>query len=158
MAEAGDIAARSARLMDGLRAFGANYTDFTRRFADSLGLHSTDAAALVEILYAEDQGEPLSPTRLSARLSLTTGATTNLLNRLERLGHIVRTREHSDRRIVTLRSSSRIETPAREFFAPLTEHLMALVAQFPPEELDQFDDFLQRLHAAMTDLLAERQT
>ncbi|NEE60898.1 MarR family transcriptional regulator, partial [Streptomyces sp. SID8455] len=25
--------------MDGLRAFGANYTEFTRRFATWLGLH-----------------------------------------------------------------------------------------------------------------------
>lgn len=155
MAQGQDIADRSARLLDGLRAFGANYTDFTSRFATSLGLHSTDATALVEILYAEDQGSPLSPTRLSERLSLTTGATTNLLNRLERLGHVVRTREHTDRRIVTLRSSPQIEKPAREFFGPLNEHLQVLVAQFPPEHLDQFEDFLHRLHATMTGLAAE---
>ncbi|MEU4545551.1 MarR family winged helix-turn-helix transcriptional regulator [Nonomuraea dietziae] len=154
--QSSDVAEHSVRLLGGLRAFGAHYTEFTGRFAAWLGLHSTDATALVEILYAEDQGAPLSPTRLSERLSLTSGATTNLLNRLERLGHIVRTREHADRRVVTLRSSSLIEEPAREFFGPLGERLQALVAQYPPEQLEQFENFLGDLRATMTDLLAEQ--
>jgi DNA-binding MarR family transcriptional regulator len=149
-------AERSVRLLDGLRGFGANYTEFTGRFATWLGLHSTDAAALVEILYAEDQGTPLSPSRLGERLSLTSGATTNLLNRLDRLGHIVRTREHTDRRIVTLRSSKQIEGPAREFFGPFSEKLEALVARYPPEQLEQFEDFLHTLCTSMKDLLAEQ--
>ncbi|MGW3471749.1 MarR family winged helix-turn-helix transcriptional regulator [Saccharopolyspora sp. NPDC000995] len=152
-----DVAARSARLLDSLRGFGANYTELTGRFAAWLGLHATDAAALAEILYAEDKGTPLSPTRLSERLALTTGATTNLLNRLEKLGHIVRTREHADRRKVTLRSSPRIEKPAREFFGPFGDGLRALVAQYPPEQLDRFEDFLNRLRATMNDPPAEQQ-
>ncbi|AOS62022.1 MarR family winged helix-turn-helix transcriptional regulator [Actinoalloteichus hymeniacidonis] len=151
-----DDTERSGRILDGLRAFGANYTEFTDRFAAWLGLHSTDARALVEILYAEDKGTPLSPTRLSERLALTTGATTNLLNRLERLGHIVRTREQADRRAVTLRSSKEIEAPAREFFGPLAVHLDALVAQYPPEQLDQFERFLDGLRVSMNELLAEQ--
>jgi MarR family transcriptional regulator, organic hydroperoxide resistance regulator len=151
-----DVAERSARLLDGLRAFGANYTDFTGRFAAWLGLHSTDATALVEILYAEDQGTPLSPTRLSERLSLTTGATTNLLNRLERLGHIVRSREGSDRRIVTLRSGPSIDGRAREFFGPFSARVEALVAEYPPAQLDRFEDFLGRLRDTMDDLLSEQ--
>ncbi len=151
-----DTADRTARLLDGLRAFGALHTDFTARFAAWLGLHSTDATALVEILYAEDEGTPLSPTRLSERLGLTTGATANLLNRLEALGHIVRTREHADRRIVTLRSSQSIEQPAREFFGPLNEHLQAMVAQYDPRRLAEFEAFLHHLRATMEDALAER--
>lgn len=153
----GDVVDRSVRLLDGLRAFGALYTDFTGRFATWLGLHSTDATALVEILYAEDKGAPLSPTRLSERLGLTTGATTNLLNRLEKLGHVVRTREHADRRIVTLRSSREIEEPAREFFGPLNARLQTLVAQYEPEQLAGFEDFLHRLRDTMDDLLADEE-
>ncbi len=155
MDEAGDVAERTTRLLDGLRAFGANYTEFTGLFAAWLGLHATDATALAEILYAEDKGTPLSPTRLSERLALTTGATTNLLNRLEKLGHVVRTRENSDRRIVTLRSGPRIEEPAREFFGPLGKRLETLVAQFPPDQLDLVEDFLDRLRTTMRDALAD---
>jgi ribosomal protection tetracycline resistance protein len=76
--------------------------------------------------------------------------------RLDRLGHVVRTREHADRRVVTLRSSSRIEVPAREFFGPFSGNLEALVAQYPPEQVEQFENFLRDLRTSMNDLLAEQ--
>ncbi|PSK93674.1 DNA-binding MarR family transcriptional regulator [Murinocardiopsis flavida] len=151
------LAEHRTRILGGLRGFGADYTEFTRRFADSLGLHPTDAAALAEILYAEDKGAPLTPSRVSERVSLTSGATTALLNRLERAGHIVRTREHTDRRVVTLRSSKDIEQPARRFFAPLARHLDAMLAQYPPELLEQIEAFLDHLGTTMDAALAEEE-
>ncbi|MCT2592878.1 MarR family transcriptional regulator [Streptomyces sp. N2-109] len=149
------LEAQRDRLMDGLRAFGANYTEFTQRFAAWLGLHSTDAAALTEILYAEDQGSPLSPARLSARVSLSSGATTALLNRLEEAGHVVRTREHSDRRVVTLRSSPEIRPRAIEFFGPYAERMAAEMARYSPEQLRKFEDFLGHLRVTMDELLSD---
>ncbi|MGX2993024.1 MarR family winged helix-turn-helix transcriptional regulator [Streptomyces sp. JNUCC 64] len=153
--EFADLEQQRDRLMDGLRGFGANYTEFTRRFAVWLGLHSTDAAALAEILYAEDKGTPLSPARLSERVSLSSGATTILLNRLEAAGHVVRTREHTDRRVVTLRSSPRIRPRAEEFFAPYSERMTAAMAQYPPERLKEFEDFVAHLRGTMDALLAD---
>ncbi|MFE5889265.1 MarR family winged helix-turn-helix transcriptional regulator [Streptomyces sp. NPDC002285] len=152
--ESGALEAQRDRLMDGLRAFGANYTEFTQRFATWLGLYSTDAAALTEILYAEDQGAPLSPARLSERISLSSGATATLLNRLETAGHIVRTREHTDRRIVTLRSSPDVRPRAEEFFGPYAERMAAAMAQYTPAQLQQFEDFIAQLRGTMDDLLA----
>ncbi|MFJ8911721.1 MarR family winged helix-turn-helix transcriptional regulator [Amycolatopsis sp. NPDC102389] len=153
---ADDVAARTASLLDGLRSFGANYTEFTRRFADWLGLHATDAAALVEILYAEDTGSPLSPARLGERIALTSGATTNLLNRLENLGYVVRTRENADRRMVTLRSGPDIQGPAREFFGPFSAGLAALVAEYPAQEIERFEAFLRHLKSTMDEVLEEQ--
>ncbi|MFE9662682.1 MarR family transcriptional regulator [Streptomyces sp. NPDC005955] len=153
--ESVDLEEQRDRLMEGLRAFGANYTEFTRRFASWLGLHSTDAAALAEILYAEDKGTPLSPARLSERVSLSSGATTILLNRLEAAGCVVRTREHSDRRVVTLRSSPRIRPRAERFFTAYTERMTEAMAQYPPEQLRQFEDFVGHLCDAMGALLAD---
>lgn len=151
-----DINSYRERIMEGLRAFGSNYTDFTRRFAASLGVHSTDAVALMEIFYAEDIDAPLSPARLSERISLTSGATTALLNRLEEAGYIVRSREHTDRRIVTLHSGPNIGTPARAFFQPLTDHMNAMCTQYPTELLQEFEAFLNHLRRTMTDVLAEQ--
>ncbi|MFI7015958.1 MarR family winged helix-turn-helix transcriptional regulator [Streptomyces sp. NPDC050164] len=152
--ESGALEAQRDRLMDGLRAFGANYTEFTQRFASWLGLHSTDAAALAEILYAEDQGAPLSPARLSERISLSSGATATLLNRLETAGHIIRTREHTDRRIVTLRSSPDVRPRAEEFFGPYAERMAEAMAQYTPAQLKQFEDFIAQLRDTMDHLLA----
>ncbi|WP_405618379.1 MarR family winged helix-turn-helix transcriptional regulator [Streptomyces sp. NBC_01508] len=152
--ESGDLEAQRDRLMDGLRAFGANYTEFTHRFATWLGLHSTDAAALTEILYAEDTGTPLSPARLSERVSLSSGATAILLNRLEQAGHIVRTRENTDRRVVTLRSSPDIRPRAIEFFGPYSTRMTAEMSRYTPAELRQFEDFIGKLRGTMNSLLA----
>ncbi len=151
---ADDEAARVDRLIDGMRAFGANYTEFTRRFATWLGLHSTDAAALVEILYAEDQGAPLSPARLSERVSLSSGATAILLNRLERAGHIARTRESADRRVVTLRTSPDIRPRAEAFFGPYAERMAEAMAVYTPQDVEHFEGFLVRLRTTMDGLLA----
>jgi len=104
-----DISVERERLMDEFRAYGGTFTEFSHRFASWLGLHSTDATALMEITAAEEKGTPLSPARLGERISLTSGATTALLNRLEKAGHIVRTRENADRRVVTLHSSAHVQ-------------------------------------------------
>lgn len=153
--EPGDLEAQRDRLMEGLRAYGANYTEFTRRFATWLGLHSTDAAALAEILYAEDKGTPLSPARLGERISLTSGATTILLNRLEQAGHIVRSREHTDGRVVTLRSSPGIRPRAMEFFGPYAERMATEMSRYTPERLREFEDFITHICGAMGAMLTD---
>ncbi|MFC6012922.1 MarR family winged helix-turn-helix transcriptional regulator [Nocardia lasii] len=150
-----DEHAQHERLLEGLRAYGANYREFTRRFATWLGLHATDAAALIEILTAEERGTTLSPARLSERIALSNSATTALLNRLEQAGHIVRSREHDDRRVITLRSTPRIHTLADEFFTPLGTRVGTVMDKYSPEELQRFEAFVTDLQSAMTAHLAE---
>lgn len=144
---------RSTRLLDGLRVFGAAYAEFTRRFATSLGLHATDARALIEILTAEDQGTPLTPARLAERVGLSSGAATNLVNRLESAGYVGRSREHADRRVVTLRSSPGIGEPAGAFFAPLSSRFADLVGRHDESDLAAVESFLQGLRVTMDELL-----
>ncbi|WP_123670668.1 MarR family winged helix-turn-helix transcriptional regulator [Actinocorallia herbida] len=142
------------RLLESLRGYGATYREFSRRFAAWLGLHSTDAEALLQILGAEERGQPLSPARLSERVSLSSGATTALLNRLEQAGHVVRTREHTDRRIVTLHSSERVQRLADDFFGPMSGRVDTVMSAYPPDLLDRFETFLADLRATMDAQLA----
>ncbi|WP_306359786.1 MarR family winged helix-turn-helix transcriptional regulator [Nocardia sp. CC227C] len=137
------------RLAEELRAYGSSFTELGRRFAVSLGVHSTDAFALLEISAAEAQGTPLSPVLLSKRISLSSGAMTALLNRLERAGYISRTREHTDRRIVTLRSSNDVKEIADSYFEPLNTQQDAILSQYPPQLLRQFETVLAELRASM---------
>lgn len=143
------------RLLLGLRSFAASYTGMTRAFASWLGLHATDATALAEILVAEDRGDPLSPARLSRLVGLSSGATTSLVNRLEQGGYVVRSREHADRRVVTLRAHATIAGPAREFFTPLARHLDEMLGHYRGETLDHIDAFLRHLAETMAVVLAE---
>ncbi|QRY62013.1 MarR family transcriptional regulator [Gordonia sp. PDNC005] len=141
-------------LTERLRAYGANYREFSRRFAAWLGLHSTDAEALLEILAAEEQGSPLSPARLSGRIGKSNPATSAVLNRLEAAGHVVRTRENGDRRVVTLRSGSDVQALADRFFAPLGRDVGALVRGYPAADIARFEQFLDDLLVVMSDRLA----
>ncbi|WP_329611806.1 MarR family winged helix-turn-helix transcriptional regulator [Kitasatospora herbaricolor] len=150
------VAAQRERLIEGLRIYGGHYAELGRRFAAWLGLHSTDATAVLEIAAAEERGSPLSPARLSERIALSTGATTALLNRLEAAGHITRSREHPDRRIVTLRSGAHIQERADEFFGPLAHRLDAAMAGYPPELLQRFEAFVADLNVTLESHLAEQ--
>ncbi|MEW2478378.1 MarR family transcriptional regulator [Mycobacterium sp. NPDC049093] len=144
-----DITEQHARLMEELRKYGSTFNQFSRRFASWLGLYSTDSEALLEIVHAEEHGAPLSPARLAARIGLSSGATTSLLNRLEEAGHVVRTRESSDRRVVTLRSGRHVHERADEFFATLAHQLDRTMSGYPPELLKSFESLVTDLHTAM---------
>jgi DNA-binding MarR family transcriptional regulator len=136
-----------------LRTYGAVSTEISKRFAAGLGLHPTDAAALIEILEAEEREAPLSPARLAERIGLTSGATSSLLKRLEANGHIERSRVHSDRRIVTLHSTPGVRRVADSFFDPLATRLGAMMSAYPDEVLRQFEAFLAELTSTSEDYL-----
>ncbi|MET0898052.1 MAG: MarR family transcriptional regulator [Mycobacterium sp.] len=141
------------QVMERLRSYAADYTELTRQLARWLGVHSADAAAFAEILYAEDMGRPLTPAQLSRRIGLSSGATSSLLNRLERANLLTRSREHTDRRVVTLRSVPSVAEQASGFFDPLTRRVKAVLDDMPPETLREIDGFLARLHHTMADLI-----
>jgi DNA-binding MarR family transcriptional regulator len=77
-----------------------------------------------------------------ARLGLSSGATTAVVDRLERLGHVQRTREDSDRRRITLRHGDTAVEIGREFFGPLGARMDAMLAGFSDAELDAVVRFL----------------
>ncbi|MEU7154494.1 MarR family transcriptional regulator [Streptomyces sp. NPDC045470] len=149
------LGAQHERLLESLGAYAADYAEFGRRFAGWLGLHTTDGTALVEIINNEHRGAPLTPARLSQRIQLSPAATTALLNRLEKAGHIVRSREHSDRRVVTLRTGGQAQALADEYFTPVGVRLGAMMADYPPELLQQFESFLGHLHDTLRTHLVE---
>ncbi|QZQ56216.1 MarR family transcriptional regulator [Curtobacterium sp. TC1] len=110
-------------------------------------MRPTDALAIVEILSAENQGQPLTPARLGGRISMTSGATTLLLNRLEDAGHITRTRGHADRRIVTLHSAKHMHVEAEAFFGPERQRILAGMVSFEEAELQVIRRFTSGLRA-----------
>lgn len=147
--ERSSVADQRERLAEGLRAYGAEFTELGRRFATVLGVHATDAFALLEIATAEQRGAPLSPALLGRRIALSSGAMTALLNRLEEAGHVTRTRERADRRIVTLRCGDRVKQMGEDFFGPVNARQDAVLDGYPPELLAEFETLIARLRTAM---------
>ncbi|MFE9786610.1 MarR family winged helix-turn-helix transcriptional regulator [Nocardia salmonicida] len=145
----GEVVMRRQRLAAGLIDYGKSFTELGRRFGETLGVHSTDAFALMEIAAAEHAAQPLSPALLSKRITLTSGAMTTLLNRLEQAGYITRSREHTDRRVVTLRCSENARQLADEFFHSVNAEHDAILAEYEPAQLAEFERLLARLRTAM---------
>lgn len=137
------------QMNEALRSWYAAFSDLGRQFALHLGMHSSDAAALVQITSAEDQGAPLTQTQLARRIGLTTPATSSLLNRLEGAGHIERHRNSTDRRVVTVRSTQVMHDEVHEFFRAVGEDVDEVVSMRPREVITEFT----HLVTAMTTVL-----
>ncbi|MFF1838427.1 MarR family winged helix-turn-helix transcriptional regulator [Streptomyces sp. NPDC058231] len=101
-----------------LRRMTGEINRLVHAFAHDQGLHATDVQALGAIL---DADEPMTPGRLREHLGLTSGAVTACVDRLERAGHIRRSRESTDRRVVHLHYAPSAKPAARTFFRPLAE-------------------------------------
>ena len=119
-------------------------------FAGRHDLHSTDFQALVHVMDAEGRGRPLSPGELGQALSLSSGATTAVVDRLERAGHVWRDRDPSDRRKVRLRWAEHGMAVAQDFFGGLLPLRRDVMGAMSDDDLQVVRRFL----AAMGDGMA----
>jgi len=151
----GELNEQRDRLLEGLRAYGTVFGELGRLLGASMGLHTTDAQALVEILSAHDRGTPLTQVELSQRIGLTAGATSSLINRLEQAGHVTRARESADRRVVTLHPTAGVDAMVDRFFGPLIDRAGAMMAGYSPQALAEVERFVTDYVAMMNGYLAE---
>ncbi|GAA1643361.1 MarR family transcriptional regulator [Actinoplanes couchii] len=143
------------QMVEALRVYAADNADVTHRLAHWLGVNTADAEAFGQVLHAQDRGTPLSPSALARRLGLTSGATATVINRLETAGLVARSREHRDRRIVTLRIVPEVKEHAIGFFAPLAERVDELMSRHPEEFLRSVVAVLGELHMAIAEVVEE---
>ncbi|MFE9421343.1 MarR family winged helix-turn-helix transcriptional regulator [Kitasatospora sp. NPDC006697] len=121
-------------------------------FAQRHGLHPTDLRALIQLLDAARAGEQATPGWLGAQLKLNSAGTTALLDRLERLGLVRRSRDERDRRRVLLAVEPRAVALGEEFFGPLIGALVGMLDGYPPQEVAVVRRFLD----GVAGLVAER--
>jgi len=139
-----------AELVELLRLYSVRAQQVGDTFAQRHGLHPTDLQALIAALHAERHGDPLTPGRLGEALGLSSGATTAVIDRLERAGHLRRTRESADRRVVHLRHGEPGQALASSFFRPLGARSHSVMDEFSTAELATVARFLR----GMTDAFA----
>ncbi|WP_335989320.1 MarR family winged helix-turn-helix transcriptional regulator [Glycomyces sp. MUSA5-2] len=128
-----------SRLLQNLTVESDKYAE---RFGAVHGLHRTDVNALVLIMEAARIGEPLSPSALAKELGLSPSATTALVDRLEALGHVERTRPADDRRRVALEVPAAALEANRHLFAPLAVAFSGAWTGFTAEEREVVRRFL----------------
>lgn len=131
-----------------LHAWTTAFEELSHRQAAFVHLPTKDADALGQVVWAAEQDEAVSPGELARQVGLTSGATTALLKRLEAAGLVRRTREHDDRRRVTLRPTAEGRDRAHAFLALAGTEIAAELRTLAPETLAHAIDFLARITTA----------
>ncbi|MGW1069071.1 MarR family transcriptional regulator [Streptomyces aureus] len=125
-----------------LRAVTVEFDLLGAEFAARNGLHPTDVRALVQLLDASRAGVRATPGWLGGQLRLNSAGTTALVDRLERLGLVRRTRDTTDRRRVLLEVEERATELGWAFFGPVIGELVTAAEGFEPDELETVRRFL----------------
>lgn len=113
-----------------------------RAFAERHGMHPTDWAALLAVLHGDRIGSPLTPGDLGECLGISSGATTAVVDRLERAGHVRRVRDDRDRRRLTLHRADSATALLGAFCGPLDATMDEIVAGYSVGELAVVQRFL----------------
>lgn len=124
------------------QAYQAAVSDFDAAAATVLGVNRTDLRCL-EILLTQ---QPTAlPSQLGAKLGMTTGGVTAMLDRLERLGYLTRAPDPDDRRKVIIQATPRArEQVFLEIYEPVAREGLAGIAHYTAADLEVVIDFLRR--------------
>jgi len=134
--------------VDLLRELAASLDALTNAASPHAGLNRTDMRALDII----NMQQGLTAGQLAARLKLTTGAITGVLDRLERAGHARRTHDHEDRRRVVVQPTAEARRFGSVVFRQLGDDLDQLLSQYSHDDWDLIDEFLR----SVSGLVAQR--
>ncbi|MFI0229377.1 MarR family winged helix-turn-helix transcriptional regulator [Streptomyces sp. NPDC017086] len=130
------------RLVHLLRAVTVEFDLLGAEFAARHGLHPTDVRALIHLLDAARAGTRATPGWLGEQLRLNSAGTTALVDRLERLGLVRRSRDTADRRRVLLHVEEKATELGWTFFGPVIGEVMAAADGFDAGELETVRRFL----------------
>lgn len=118
----------------------------SREKLDAHGITWRDWQVLTNLLLAGET--PVSPSDLSSRLMVTTGAMTNVLDRLERAGLIHRVRNPADRRSVIVEATEAGSALWHVAVNELGEQEAEAVSALTRKEQEQLNRLLRKLLAA----------
>jgi DNA-binding MarR family transcriptional regulator len=112
-----------------------------RKIGEGLGVNVTDMAALELLL----NNGPMTPGQLATQLKVTTAASTQIVDRLERAGHVARERRANDRRKICVVP---VEASVDRAFAqlkPMIDGLDGVIAGLSPAERQVIESFLDQV-------------
>ncbi|MEU7039366.1 MarR family transcriptional regulator [Streptomyces sp. NPDC046237] len=118
-----------------LRAVTVEFDLLGAEFAARHGLHPTDVRALIHLLEAARAGTRATPGWLGKQLRLNSAGTTALVDRLERLGLVRRSRDTADRRRVLLEVEEKATELGWAFFGPVIGEVVAAAEGLEAGEL-----------------------
>jgi DNA-binding MarR family transcriptional regulator len=143
----------AAELSWSLRSVNRAALELDHALAARMALRPIDYEAMGHIMDREGHG--LGPAELGQRLGISTGSATELVDRLERAGHIVRARADDDRRRVNLIPQPDAVGRILGELGPLFTALDTLAEDFTDEERAAIDRYLRAAAARLQARAAE---
>ncbi|WP_181772580.1 MarR family winged helix-turn-helix transcriptional regulator [Amycolatopsis pittospori] len=125
-------------VMERLQEVGTLTRVIEKRLSGALGINATDLAAMEHLI---SEG-PLTAKDLADRLRVSTAASTHVVDRLEKAGHVVRRPHATDRRKVLVEPVQESVTRIFGHLQPLLSGLEGLVEALGPEGRDVVENFL----------------
>ncbi|MDR5701517.1 MarR family winged helix-turn-helix transcriptional regulator [Agromyces aerolatus] len=142
-----DDVTQAVRVMESLRGWhdaAARMSEASERY---MRLNHTDMRAIRFLIAARNQGAIATPGALAAYLGISSAATTKLLDRLERGGHIERGLHPTDRRAIALTVTEHTRHDARETVGRQHARRFAVAAALTPADREVVIRFLDALAA-----------
>ena len=142
------------RIDEMLRKVSAQSVLISDLVAGLVGLNATDLECLDLLLLAG----PATAGKLGEHTGLTSGATTAVIDRLERAGFVRRRRDLDDRRRVQVEIVGSAVECIKPFYATLGDRVTELNAQFTDQQLVSVLDYMSGALAAGAEHVAWLQT
>src|SRR5690606_36783994 len=111
----------------------------------------TDMRALRLLIAARNQGVPVAPGTIATHLAISSAATTKLLDRLERGGHVHRLPHPTDRRSLTVEVTDETRSAARESVGRAHARRFDVVAGLSSQERAVVTAFFDAMSATVPD-------
>ena len=108
-------------------------------FTRMSGINLTDGRCL-DLL---DVHDGLTAGELAEAASLSPGAVTTVLDRLERMGLVTRTRDEADRRRVLVEMTPKARQLAYEAYGPVSAYARDYIEQLTDDQIDVISRFLE---------------
>jgi DNA-binding MarR family transcriptional regulator len=142
----GDRRPEAVRAVRAMAAFATESEMYLAATGRDEALHRTDLNGLRVVMSSGD--EPVTPRRLSQALQLSAPATSAMLDRLERLGHVERRPHPHDRRSVVVVATDHAHTVGASMFGRVGSRMAPVLASRSAGELAVIAQFLEDASAA----------
>jgi DNA-binding MarR family transcriptional regulator len=127
-----------------------------RALAAHLSLRPLEYDAIDHIMSSESN--PIGPVELASRLGISPGSATEMIDRLERDGHVLRERGATDRRRVLITARPAAVQRILDDLSPLFVNLDELATTFTPSDQRTIQRYLREASSLLSDHAASLDT
>ncbi|NRQ49980.1 MarR family winged helix-turn-helix transcriptional regulator [Aeromicrobium stalagmiti] len=143
--------AASDDLVRELRIFAGEIERYILQMSHTHSMHRTDLAAIALVM----DRETTTPKDISDGLGLSPSATTAMLDRLERAGHVTRERVETDRRSVHVEITDTAIAVGGSMFGILARHMRQVLDTQDDAELARTAALMEQINTATRAASAE---